>query len=384
MTRGPDNLDWLARLPIDLDTLAGLVEGDLDDARADAVREQLLAADPEIAHRVEMMCQDRVMLRTLGDERPPPGLADAVIARLEREALLGLADGDTTGGPIPISRVREHRTSRWAGTGRWLASPAGAGLALAAALALAVGITLQVLPGRGSAQPKAGDLGPIAKNDTTVPERAMSSEPTADQTAIAAEVPDPPPMEIAKAEVPEPAPAELFSDDWDRALSLMAEGRLLVRVRSVEPTETEARLAGFVGRADRPGEAWRLGSEVDQPVATALETKFAPVRQAEEPRAFASDAQGPQPDIPDMHPREKRSPLEAVYLADTRADRAALASLSAALSLGDGQRAVFEELPEPLGLPSVLTPDAVLWWGRPANEWVKRGFVPVVIERVER
>ncbi|QKK07100.1 MAG: hypothetical protein HND58_02280 [Planctomycetota bacterium] len=69
---------------------------------------------------------------------------------------------------------------------------------------------------------------------------------------------------------------------------------------------------------------------------------------------------------------------------DARRDSAAIASLNAALSLGDGQVAVFEALTEPLELPGVLTPDAVLWWSRPASSWSERRYVPVVIERVDR
>ncbi|VAX41833.1 hypothetical protein MNBD_PLANCTO03-992, partial [hydrothermal vent metagenome] len=119
------SFDWLSDLPIDIDTLAALVEGDLGCQEADAVRERLLAHDPELATRVEMMARDRVMLRTLGDEQPPAWLAESVLARLEREALLGLAEGDPLTGSLPISSVRTVRPSRLAGAARWMFSPAG-------------------------------------------------------------------------------------------------------------------------------------------------------------------------------------------------------------------------------------------------------------------
>ncbi|MCC7389047.1 MAG: hypothetical protein IT431_09800 [Phycisphaerales bacterium] len=389
MARAPDNTPigdgWLDRLPIDIDTLAALVEGDLDSREADEVRERLLTADPELAHRVEMMCQDRVVVRTLGDELPPAGLAEAVIARLEREALVGLAESGAGGATIPVSRVLTHQPGRWAGARRWLTSPAGAGLALAAALALAVGVGIQLLPSRSPGVPTPDPMGPIALESAVPDDRGAPPEAMASKAVVAPEVPDAP-AQLATAEAEHPAPsAEVYiTDDLDRVLTLMAEGRLLVRVRSVEPTETAAQLARLVGRTDRPGEAWRLDDEVTEPVAVAMEIKFSPMVSERGPTVFADGERTGGSEAAPQRTRQQPSALEAVYLADTRADRAALLALRAALSLGDGQVAVFEELPEPLELPRVFTPDAVLWWGRPAGEWADRGFVPVVIERVER
>ena len=384
MNREPDN--FLHDLPIDIDTLAALVEGDLGSDEADAVRERLLVADPELAHRVELMCQDRVMLRTLGDEQPPSGLAESVIVRLEREALLGLAGADS-GGAIPLSRVRTVRPSRWAGAGRWLTTPAGAGLAMAAGLALAIGSTLRVLP-KNTVTPLPEWLGAIALNNTEISERGVEAEgPVA--KAVLGTVPDAPAgdalADTAAKPAPQPAPEMVFTSDWDRALALLAEGRLLVGVRSVEPETTMAQIDRLRGWTPRPGEAWGLDAEVAEPVATAMHARFEPVAPEVGETAFAAEgddrAAGAAPRVA-VAPRP--SALEAIYMADARADTAAMASLRAALSVGDGQTAVFEELAEPLELPRVLTPESVLWWGRPADEWVSRAFVPVVIERVER
>lgn len=379
-------------LPIDIDTLAALVEGDLGCQEADAVREQLLAADPELATQVEMMARDRVMLRTLGDEQPPAGLAESVIARLEREALLGLAQGDPLTDSLPISSVRVVRPSRVAGVARWMISPAGAGLALAAMVVLAIGIGLQFLPS-GSGSGSSPLPGPIAENDRNLDERTIASGDSATTPVVAADVPDAPGDErteriLAESQTSaEPDPAMLFTNDWDRALALLAEGRLLVRVQSFDPETTIAQLGRFTDRAARPGEAWRLGTDVATPIAVAMEAKFAPMVMETEPTQFAaSDMPEAGRDARSLRNAKVSPPsvLEAIYIADTRLDRAAMASLRSALSLGDGQVAVFEEFALPMDLPRVLTPDAVLWWGRPASEWSERVFVPIVVERIKK
>ncbi len=153
MARAPDNTPigdgWLDRLPIDIDTLAALVEGDLDSREADEVRERLLTADPELAHRVEMMCQDRVAVRTLGDERPPAGLAEAVIARLEREALVGLADSGAARHDPDLACA--HPPARARGRGEAMADqPGGCG----------AGDGRGVGPGGGRGDPAAPVAGP--------------------------------------------------------------------------------------------------------------------------------------------------------------------------------------------------------------------------------
>ncbi len=379
-------------LPIDIDTLAALVEGDLGCQEADAVREQLLAASPELATQVEMMTRDRVMLRTLGDEQPPAGLAESVIARLEREALLGLAQGDPLTDSLPISSVRVVRPSRVAGFARWMASPAGAGLALAAMVVLAIGVGLQFLPG-GSGLGSQPGARPVAESDRSLDERTLASDDSATTPVVAADVPDVPEGERTERTLADnqpaakPDPAMLFTNDWDRALALLAEGRLLVRVQSFDPETTIAQLGRYTDRAARPGEAWRLGTDVAAPIAVAMETRFAPVVIATEPTLFAaSDVPEPGHDARTRRNAKAAPPtaLEAIYMADTRLDRAAMASLRSALSLGDGQVAVFEELALPMDLPRVLTPDAVLWWGRPASEWSERVFVPIVVERIKK
>ncbi len=378
-------------LPIEADTLAALIEGELDGDAAHEVRERLLTADPELAQRVELMAQDRVMLRTLGDETPPEGLGDEIIAVLEREALLGLRAGEPSTGSLPIARMaRIHRRrTRRQGSGRWLTHPAGAGLAVAALLVLAAGVVLQLLPNSSPPTP-----GPVASGETDNSPLEIASETTSPAPVVAADVPDAPvnlaaesaagdaaPIEIADAA---PVAGDLFTDDWDRALALLDEGRLLVRVRSASPEATLARLESFTARSPRAGQAWRLEDGVTESIATAMQQKFAPTEIDTSPLRMASDSGSAEPLVDQSNRQPARSVMEGLYLVDARRDTAAMASLNAALSLGDGQVAVFEELAEPLELPSVLTPEAVLWWSRPASSWAERRYVPVVIERVER
>ncbi|HZW11042.1 MAG TPA: hypothetical protein VFF69_14160 [Phycisphaerales bacterium] len=363
--------------------LAALVEGDLGSREADVVRERLLAADPDLAARVELMERDRVMLRALGDETPPTGLAESVVARLERDALLGLSGG-ADHVSMPVSVVRPGRT-RGTGIAGWMTSPAGAGLAMAAVLALAVGVTLQLTGGPRGA-PLGGSGRPVEGNPL-MGEPSLAQHEPAPEPRVLGEAPAAPeqqPIALAAEDAPEPVLERVFTDDPDRALALLAEGRLLVRVRAAAPDAAAAELARLAERPARPNEAFRIAADVPDPIVLAMESRYAPAAGEPGPVEFASSEPSHRaaPDRPDV--REPTSMLEAVYLADARLDASALASLRHALALGDGKTAEFEELPEPLDLPGVLTPDAVLWWARDPSEWSRRGYVPVVIERVER
>lgn len=373
--------DTFDNLPVDESTLAALVEGDLRGPEADAVRERLLRADPALAARIEMMEHDRLMLRAMGDETPPPGLADAIVATLEREALLGIA-GDDERGPIPISTVPGAASSS-RGFGRWIASPAGAGLALAAMLTIAAGVTLQFM---GGSRPATPPIGPGSNSAGLLPDVATNDAPdvrreTGPRVAGDVAQPEPPQASVA-AEADRPAPpAELFfTDDFERAAALLAQGRLLVRVRCTDPGVAASAIDRLAARSARPGEMWRIGEDVSSPVILAMESHFAPEPIDTAPFVIASEESVPER----VRRTQPRSALEGVFMADTRTQPAALAALRAAMSLGDGQHAVFEELETPLETGRVLTADAVLWWARAPEDWSRRAFVPVVIERVDR
>lgn len=366
-------------LPIDEETLAALVEGDLGAPEAELVRERLLRADPGLAARVELMEQDRVMLRALGDESPPRGLAESVVARLEREALLGLAGTDAAARP-PVSRIQP--VARRDGFSRFLTSPAGAGLALAAVVTLTIGAALQFM---GPKQPTPAAPGPVADNGSIGGETAIARSDGAASSRVAGEP-------AREAEAARTAPAvtvaaipdaeRFFNDDPDRALALLREGRLLIRVRAAAPESATEELARIIDRPRRANEAFRLAREVNGPVMAAMGRHFAPAAPERSPLAFAAAEN--LSDRSRVDPVEVRSTLSSVYLADARADGAALAALLAALSLGDGKVAVFEELAEPVELAPVLTAESVLWWSRPPSDWAHRAYVPVVVERVER
>ncbi|MBK7403274.1 MAG: hypothetical protein IPJ41_01240 [Phycisphaerales bacterium] len=371
--------DLFQNLPFDDDTLAALVEGELSPQQIDAIRERLLTTNPDLAAAIEQMASDRVLLRALGDERPPAGLAESITARLEREALIGLAQGEPTSGTLRVSTVHHARPR---GGSRWLTGRVGAGLAVAAMLALAVGVALQFV---GPRAPKL-DPGPIADHGEKQPAEGplvaieQRADPAAKVSADVAPTPQDEPQTLALAR-PDPAPAPEWRpvSDIDTALALLAEGRLVVRLRAASPDDALSDLSRLADQPDRPGKAFRIQHEVASAVALAMEQRFAPA--AAEPIAYADSSQH---DPVRPAPVARRSPLEGVYMADARLDKAALLSLQAALSLGDGRVAQFEELPEPLELPHVLTPDAVLWWSRPPSEWTSRAFVPVVVERIDR
>ena len=445
--------DAFDNLPIDIDTLAAFVEGDLDCHEADAVLEGLLQAEPELAAQVEMMARDRVMLRTLGDHTPPAGLGESVLARLEREALLDLRDDGALPHALPVSKVLPVKSSRW-----FFRRPVvGAiGVLAAAGLVIVSGIVLQLgNSGPGNSDQTHTPLPPMAKADTTptttptIPnERAANPSSAADHSAqldlassnalpetqhdfaqAAQAVPagtrvgaDHPAQPVAPdanhttvpfgmktlatnttdvglaaadatgLESAEPVENRFFADA-SRALALLDEGRLLVRVQSVVPLRTTNNLAQLVSRRSSPSQAWHLERDVPSAVLASVDALLTPetVPAVTGPIVMA-DSQNPDharlaaPDSDSSQAPRVRpiSALSAMYLADTRHDAAALASLLAALSLGDGQRAVFEELAKPVKIPPVYTQESVLWWSRSPSQWVRRANVPVVVERIER
>jgi len=73
--------------------LLDLLEGKLPAAEAARVK-ALLAADPHLADQIAGMVLDRAVLRSMPKTTAPPGLAESVLAQLERGSLLGGLERD--------------------------------------------------------------------------------------------------------------------------------------------------------------------------------------------------------------------------------------------------------------------------------------------------
>ncbi len=350
-----------------------LIEGRLPEAKATALRARL-ARDPSRAAWITAVVRDKTLFRSIDDVPAPRTLAESVETALERETLLGLSTGRHVAAPTPITRV--YTQPRWP---RRL----GVGLAAAAGLALAAtGLFLVISRPNLSNTPDPT----VATNDN-----AVTPDPNSlarDDGASPVVAPDPTEATGAAATLADAAPARsgpvLFTNA-ERAAELLAEGRLLVRVRAADAalaTERVERLA----HGSQGTRAWRLLS--DSPDSVRLAVADALRGPVEPFPLFGPDGVAfERVDRSTPHLAASRgaqlAPL-VLYLAETRTDRASLAVLLSTLSAGDRQQAVFEELPEPLDTPPVVTPEAVLWWAQPPSAWTPRAHVPIVIEHLGR
>ncbi len=406
-----------ASLGIDIDTLAALVEGDLGCQEADELLERILQADPDRAAALEMMMRDRVMLRTLGDETPPVGLGEAILARLERDALLELRDPTDAPHPIPVSRITQVNSRSWFMRHPVIGLITGTGV-LATAAGLLVLISNPAQPTPTTTPP--GAVGPVATNDQPAPptittpaadnatdtsSKAAVSEDTSSQvpssSAVLAAGPTHETLPVSTlADMPAADPSSMTAsrpssrytiDNASEALKLLDQGRLIVCVQSTKPAQTTRILARAVSATSSASQAWTLQADVPQAMLASVDALLTPdTPQAPEPMLMADSIATRQYRKPDpasakrthTRPDKPTSTLKALYLADTRHDAAALASLRASLSLGDGQRADFQVLDTPLPIEPVITEQTILWWSKPPSQWHRRVHVPIVVEAV--
>ena len=353
-----------------------LIEGRLPPTQADALRARL-ARDPSRAAWVTAVVRDKAVLRSIDDVPAPATLAESVETALEREALLGLATGRQVPAPVPITRVYTH--PGWP-------KRVGVGLAAAAGLALtATGLFLAVSRPTAPTTPDTtvatddSDVGTATVAESLVRDDGSPTIVQTDPTDHAG--PDTTTLTDAAPTRTEP----VFFTSAERAAELLAEGRLLIRVRAADAlaaTERVERLA----HGSQGARAWRLHSDSPDSVRLALADALrGPVAP---PPLFGPDQvafERVDRSAPHLAAARVGQPAPLVlYLAETRTDRASLAALLAALSSGDRQRAVFEELPEPIRTPPVVTPEAVLWWAEPPSAWTPRAHVPIVVEHVGR
>ncbi|CAN5841978.1 hypothetical protein BH11PLA1_BH11PLA1_24310 [soil metagenome] len=429
------------------DELLALVEqSPLAPERAAAVK-AALAGDPKLAALLRQLRADAGAVSALstGPEMLAPfGLVDAVQARLEREALLGLEAASAADSAIPISIVRPVRPSVLTGV---LASPWSRRMAAAACLALAgYGVyagahawsaaraeraLARGTPARIDAPSDPRGHGPaIATNNAGPTPRPADRMPTGPRGAgepgevgiatrtNADETPGTPvenaAARAAAAERAALAAAQLekLHDDarFAAALTAAREGRLIIRLtaRSQGPStaERESRdallrrldaLAGARGIAPDAPRFSRLGDADAQPLVAAVradrEQILAARRAARQPldtprvpeHAIAGATGGPAP-LPPLPARDEPG-LNEVPVLDPGAYSAAivlsehaLRTLAAQLTRF-GEHIAFDTAPQPWTAPAALNdPGAVFWWSGAPAGWTVRAQVPIVIE----
>ncbi len=413
MTSGPNHPGSSVPPPRE-DVMLAWVEGLLSPE----IETRLTDAHPAHARQVAGLRRDRDALRSLAIQAlpSPPDMADRVIAQLEREALLGLSEGDRvapiaeprlTHGPARARRVAGRRASPWAPR-----------LAMAAGFVLLAGVGAfwvrsVIGPGlkdtrvakRGERVESASALAiadrapsPAGADETSLAIRIQSGDaPMQAELAFESEadlLAAMPHIERLLAEADSPASGPLTSA---QALALAREGRLVLRVRT-ETARTAATAIATLARGNA-GKPWRVDCDCPEDLALQLASARtqAPVTTAsfDQPlvTAMSGEARSKAVHSPGLAnafgatqvPFQVEPPPVTAFVAQVRATPDALDAMRRGVTNAAGGDVRFEVLDQPIELARLedsLTPTAedVLWWTLPADAWNGRLAVPLVIE----
>lgn len=396
-------------LPVDEGDLLSLVESVPLAADRERAVVRALEADPALRRRIDAMRRDRDVLASMGAERAPDGLADAVASAvepvLERWMLLGLEE--RAAGAVPHDtrlRVSARPSFFSSRGGRRLALAAGLAL-VAGSVALLVSRSLMPLPaappvrvadgGRPAdleARTTSGSAEPVAPGGVAVenPER-IASRPAGDSPDAVEQEREPLVAPVIASAVPKESTPDAGNTIAD-AVRLAAERRLIVVAEVRDPVSAADRLARASPRPGSPA-GWRVASEAPAAIASALSRArevsiVAPVPRPLLPidTTMAADLLGTPIDRPLIPPRSTGPALdvppagEVLYVVETRADAAALEGLRSTLAGDRGATVRFEALADPLpATRPVLVPEAVFWWSRPPAAWSRWSVVPVLV-----
>lgn len=342
--------------------LVDYVDGVLGPAESARVA-GLVASDARLRALVAGMASDKAALARAPEPRPPADLLERVQAVLEREALLGLSEGErgtprlriaTSDGPALSSRLGEA----WARAWRPLALAAGLALVASGGVywarifaASAPGPKPEALVARGPEDASTGPVANIAAVDEppAVAKLAVASEAVAQASLMQAEAPPPAGVDAA------------------RGAELLRAGRLVIRVETGE--EPGPMLPGI----SRRGPVMAMAG----PSRALNASPRVPMRPDwSEPRVELAGLSLSGPVAGPPLPRASVRRV-VVRVADSPA---ALEALRASLERRYGGRVVFEESAGPAA-PALDAADLV-WWSGPSSGWSRRLPAPVdVIER---
>lgn len=370
------------------EVLCDFVEGLLPAAEVARVREALAGA-PEWARMVGAMESHRRALATLPEDPPPADLLDRVQAVLEREALVGLTEGERRFESAPVSVVLPRRSDgvlARIGPRLWRPLAAAAGIALVAIGAYSVFNPSARPTGRGEPGPIVADAG-----TDSPPTTIAMADPT--EAGLEPERPAPGaadgPAALAAAD---PAQAELLPA---HALALARDGRLLIRVVADRTSVAEEAIEAIASLRGDPVRGVTVERDVPSAVLAAVSAP-APVvvgpasrQRPEMIMAMERHAGGfdplalvPPGVLSPWLPVELPPALGRTFILELPGTQASLDSTRRALSakLGRQVRIVLEELSAPAVHPP-LDSAALLWWTGPAATWAPRVAVPLVVER---
>jgi len=375
MTARPSNPDPTPP-PLNEEHMLEWVEGKLS-----RIEEANRAASTRagVGDRVRQMQANRRALQSLGDVRAPAELMDRVLVALEREALLGLTNGEDVSDHLPINIAthqvvvrKNSRLQKWAPQ-----------LALAAGLLLLVGGAAYW----GSVLVKPAPLGPPVAMVDPKPSPDPTSKDGGDEATLAeyqrlakGSAAEAEPSAFSAAALAAPAAPEEMTDE--RILRLAREGRLVMRVKARDLS----RLAQVESlNTFKDGRTWRISKDVPSEVALAVAEP-----RGSSPLANPHDS---QPTIAAVAPMiatgaagfpippnfQLPQPTTHTYLIDFPDTQKTLAAIRTTLSDRLKATVEFEELAAPVQLPRAQDPDALLWWTLPPSSWTQRVTVPVVV-----
>lgn len=372
----PQDGAWLRALAgIDEGTLLDWVEGTLPpQAQAD-----LAATHPNLVPLVSRMRRDRAVLASI-ESRAPAGLEERLTAALERDALLGLADGQPVSDALPISQVAKPKAPR----PKWMAS--------LPRLAMAAGLTLLVT-GSALLIRRAGS-GPAALPQenakvATAPQPANAPVATGNADAAYASKDAEPAVAPAQDTASGAGPLILAEQTPDmddaRALALARDGRLVIRLREIGD-DAVAKLASSARAGARP---WHISRDLPESTLSLLAPTREPpqAERTSQPMALAGVASSGSPrPIPYAAPSynaraELPAPSVVGFEVSVLADEGTLKLLRESLARTTGALVSFEESPAPFRKDGPRSAEAVLWWNQPPATWAPRAQIPLVVEQ---
>lgn len=362
------------RIPVGISEgdLLDLVEGRLTEPRLTEV-ESAIAAMPSLQRLVREMRADREGVRALPTLEAPAVMLANVRAALNEEAIRALRMAEVAAdAPLPRSKIVPPKPQTRIPFHLFLRPHQ---LALAAGLILIVGgaaLVWRVIAQDARFEPT--DINErFVRDDVEATPGIFPSDPRIARQEPPTETHHTPaPVVPAETTLADATVPDQPSITIDRALALAAEGRLIIRVTTAEPTRATDVL-DRLARQPSTRHPWRLEHSPAPEVVAAVQRVLPAEIQSRE-IAYAGDPPG----VPTIHV-EPRAPRNFVYAGLSRLDPDALDSLLRAAS-SDGVRAEFVECPEPLPVRApVIDVDAVLWWSAPPRGWTTWVSVPIVV-----
>lgn len=386
---------------LDEGVMLAWIEGDLAPER----QAELARAHPDMARVVGRMRRDRAMLAEACNEPAPAGLAEGILAALEREALFddarhaaprrtqqGLIEPETDF--IPVSQVQLVK-----GPGVL------ARIVRAPRAVMAAGIALLLGAGAMWGYFVINKAGPLqfSGKSTIVADANEQNRPDQDpdgMTIASAETTD---SNIAtRSELPadtaqSPTKAGVHSDfgplatiGFDEAVDLATRGRLALRVVGVDASKILKGVGKPLPLSGGGTMRWATSiSPEAHDAVVAWQARHAPVGLAAKERSNPDEpvlvSLGPgMPPI--VLPRREAPASFAIPASPTTASielspsPESLQALAEALALQGAVTVELTELPVSSDGPRDLDAESVFWWTRPSTEWTPKVSIPVIFE----